>query len=217
MESLLYIMGLDAAADVNEYLGRMDTAAEYRTRADEVRTAVNKYCTGVNGMIQDGPGYEDYSQHCQVFAAITNTVTGEQAKKNLEVTLDNKEDYAQCSVAMAYYLFRALEKTGMYERTDECWNVWRKMVENKLTTCVEDGVNGRSDCHAWGALALYELPSVVLGVRPAAPGYKKIAIEPHPGYMTSASGDVITPRGMVHVEWKKNDDGTLNVKTSGIE
>lgn len=217
MESLLYIMGLDAAADVNEYLGRMDTAAEYRTRADEVRAAVNKYCTGANGMIQDGPGYEDYSQHCQVFAAITNTVTGERARKNLEITLDHKDDYAQCSVAMAYYLFRALKKTGMYERTDECWNVWRKMVENKLTTCVEDGVNGRSDCHAWGALALYELPSVVLGVRPAAPGYEKIAVEPHPGYMTSASGDVITPRGMVHVEWKKNDDGTLDVKTSGID
>lgn len=216
MESLLYILGLTAAADVNDYLGRHDTAAEYRTRADAVRAAVNAWCTGANGMIQDGPGYEAYSQHCQVFAAITDTVTGERARKNLEITLDHPEDYAQCSVAMAFYLFRALEKTGLYERTDACWDVWRRMVDDRLTTCVENSVTGRSDCHAWGALALYELPSVVLGVRPAAPGYAKIAVDPHPGTMTAASGDVITPKGTVHVEWTKREDGSLNLKTAGI-
>ena len=85
------------------------------------------------------------------------------------------------------------------------------MVKNNLTTCVEDGVNERSDCHAWGALALYELPSVVLGVRPAAPGYEKIAIDPHPGYMTAAKGEVITPRGMVSVEWTLDGNGKVQM------
>ncbi|MFR6330075.1 MAG: hypothetical protein ACLUOI_15400 [Eisenbergiella sp.] len=36
------------------------------------------------------------------------------------------------------------------------------MLKKDLTTCV-GGVNERSDCHAWGALALYELPPAVQG------------------------------------------------------
>ena len=87
----------------------------------------------------------------------------EKGRENLKRTLEAKEDYAQCSVAMAYYLFRALQKAGLYEETDREWDLWRNMVKKNLTTCVEDGVNERSDCHAWGALALYELPAVVLG------------------------------------------------------
>lgn len=57
---------------------------------------------------------------------------------------------AQCSVAMGYYLFRAMEKAGIYEKTECQWDLWRNMVRNHLTTCVEDGVKERSDCHAWG-------------------------------------------------------------------
>ncbi len=76
------------------------------------------------------------------------------------------------------------------------------MLDNHLTTCVENFLDERSDCHAWGSLALYELTSVTLGVRPAAPGYQKISIQPVPGYLDYAKGDVITPHGMVHVEIK---------------
>ena len=74
------------------------------------------------------------------------------------------------------------------------------MVENHLTTCVENDTDTRSDFHAWGALLCYELPAVILGVRPAAPGFPKVRIEPQVGTLREASGDVITPRGMIHVE-----------------
>lgn len=82
-----------------------------------------------------------------------------------------------------------------------------KNGKDNLTTCVEDGVNGRSDCHAWGSLILFELPAVVLGVHPAAPGYEKIAVEPNPGYLEWAKGEVITKKGMVKVSWKKTESG----------
>lgn len=60
----------------------------------------------------------------------------------------------------------------------------------------------RSECHAWGALALYELPSTVLGVRPGAPGYETIIVDPKPGHLTYASGTVHTPKGDIQVSWK---------------
>ena len=58
MESLLYIMGLDHAAKVLDYLGRSQVAQEYRSRADEVRKAVNTYCRDEAGMYTDGPGIQ---------------------------------------------------------------------------------------------------------------------------------------------------------------
>lgn len=77
------------------------------------------------------------------------------------------------------------------------------MLKLHCTTCIESDSYSRSECHAWGALALYELPSVILGVRPMKPGYQSVRIAPVPGYMTHASGTVKTPKGEVRVSWMK--------------
>ena len=85
------------------------------------------------------------------------------------------------------------------------------MLKDNLTTCVENDTDARSDCHAWASLMCYELPAVTLGVRPAAPGFAKARIAPQPGAIKEASGDVITPKGFVHVEWKRETDGSLSL------
>ncbi len=206
MESLLYIMGLEHGAKLAHYVGREGIAKEYESRAEQVKNAIRTHCMGQNGMLQDGPGIEEYSQHCQVFAILTDTIDLEQGQANLIKTLENKQDYAQCSFAMAFYLYRALEKCGLYEYTNELWDLWRDMLKNNLTTCVEDPVGQRSDCHAWGALALYELPSVILGVRPTKPGFAEFEVKPVAGHFTWAEGEVITPKGMLAVNWKKNGE-----------
>lgn len=41
---------------------------------------------------------KEYSQHCQVFALLTDTVTVENGRIYLERTLSDSETYAQCSV-----------------------------------------------------------------------------------------------------------------------
>ena len=206
MESLLYILGLQYAAKIADYLQRSEIAADYRIRASRVQYAVNQYCVGENGFYQDGPGVDSYSQHTQVFAVLTDTVSKEAGKKLLEATLLHPERYAQCSVAMMFYLFEALKKCGLYRYSDRLWNIWRDMVSNNLTTCAEDSLMSRSDCHAWGALALYELPSAILGVKPGKPGYDQILIEPQTQTMDWARGSVATPKGEVQVSWYKDQD-----------
>ncbi|MCD8124091.1 MAG: glycoside hydrolase family 78 protein [Lachnospiraceae bacterium] len=201
METLLYIYGLQHAAELADYLGRGEEARLYRARAERAQEAVRRYCMGKNGMVQDGPGLEEYSQHCQVFALLTDTVDPEQGKASLLKTIE-EPGFTQCTVAMRFYLFRALEKTGLYAYTGRYWETWREMVRRHCTTCVESEAYPRSECHAWGSLILYELPCVTLGVRPAAPGYRKVRIAPVPGYMTYASGTVKTPQGEVRVSWK---------------
>ena len=205
IDSLMYCLGLAAAGDLAGFIGRQDQAAAYRARAEELRQAIRRSCTGQNGMLQDGPGLAQYSQHVQVFGVLTGTLIGQEARAALEQTLDDP-DIPQCTVAMGFYLFRALEQCGLYHRTFHLWDKWRRMLDNHLTTCVEsDGSYTRSDCHGWGALALYELPSAILGVRPAKPGYAAVSFKPAAGTLTHASGEVITPRGLIRASWSLAD------------
>lgn len=213
MESLLYLLGLQKAAELAEYIGRAELADEYRGYAAGLIGNIRRCCMNDDGWIQDGPGVDSYSQHCQVFGVLTGVLDQEQGRRFLLETLEHRQKYAQCTVSMAWYLFRALEQTGLYSYTDRCWEVWRQMVRSHMTTVAESDSNPRSDCHAWGALILYELPSAILGVRPSAPGYEEIAVEPVPGYLTWAKGEVITPKGIVSVEWERNEEG-LRVQTS---
>lgn len=210
IESLLYLYGLQSAEIIAKHLGQSNFAEEYSNKAENIQSAIRKYCVGDNGMIQDGPGVEEYSQHCQVFGILTHTLTEDQGRSNLQRTIDHKQDYAQCSVAMSFYLFRALEKVGLYQLSNDYWNIWREMLRKNSTTSVESSAAERSECHAWGAVALYEMPAVILGVQPASPGYEEIRIKPNPGYLKSAKGDVMTPKGNVHVEWRIVD-GQMNL------
>ena len=222
MESLLYVYGLQHAACLAEYIGRMDTASEYRERARQVQKAVRRLCRQADGLLTDGPcellmeegevPVLHSSQQVQVFGVLTGTLDPESGRRNLIRTMEEK-GHPQCTVAMSFYLFRALEKTGLYEKTNSLWDAWRKMVYDGCTTCIESENYARSECHAWGALALYEMPSAFLGVRPAAPGYEKIQVSPHAEYLDWAEGTVKTPAGDVRVSWaRKGEKLDLNVE-----
>ena len=214
MESLLYLYGLQHAAELADFVGRTGLAEEYRERAETLKANVRFSCLGrykEQTMIQDGPGVDEYSVHCQVFAILTGVVTPEAGKHMLQMSLDDSR-LPQASVAFAFYLFRALEKCGWYEKTSELWELWRKMLRNHMTTCVENDTDERSDCHAWASLICYEMPAVILGVRPAAPGFAKVHIDPKPGNVQFAEGDVITPRGPINVAWRKRKNGSCELK-----
>ena len=216
MESLLYLYGLQKAAELASWLGEAETARTYSRQAAELRQAIRTHCMDQSGMLTDGPGRAEISQQAQVFGILTGTLTAGEGRRNLRRSVEDTA-IPQCTVAMCFYLFRALEETGLYEYTDRYWDIWRGMVQNGCTTCVESpGSYARSECHAWGALALYELPSVILGVRPTAPGYERLAVCPHPARLTHASGTVYTPRGEVHVSWVMTDGG-MKLSVDGAE
>ena len=202
MESLLYLYGLKAAAELAEYIGRDGVASEYRGRAERLKTAILKNCIGKDGMLQDGPGIELYSTHCQVWAVLNDLFPLEQSRRNLENTFDQK-GIPQCSVSMSFYLLLALKKTGMLKKADRMWDMWRTMAANNLTTCVENSTDQRSDCHAWGALILYALPVVYLGIRPTEPGFAEYERKPELGHFQWIRGEVATPAGIISCDVQK--------------
>ena len=67
------------------------------------------------------------------------------------------------------------------------------------------------EVHAYGVSALAHFYTNILGVRPAEPGFRKIAIAPHPGGLQWARGKISTPKGPVTISWKA-ESGVFNLE-----
>jgi hypothetical protein len=86
------------------------------------------------------------------------------------------------------------------------------MADTDLTTWPEEPWLARSFCHAWSCTPLYEYLAEVLGVKPAAPGFARVRIEPRTFGLTWADGRVPTAYGDIEVCWRL-EEGEFRVKT----
>ena len=200
--NLTLAAALQTAAAMMRHTGRPDVAAEYEARHARIHTSVEQHCWSEEaGMYLEGPGYAAFSQHAQVWAVLSGLAQGERAHLVLTNAL-RKQGIAQCSFPWMYLLFRALEEADLYGETEALWDLWKDLIPQRLTTVPEIPFDTRSDCHAWGALPLYEFIRLGLGVRPAEPGWDRIRIEPRMLFLGKASGKAVTPNGQVDVAWE---------------
>ena len=210
--TLAYVLG--EASDLLAAMGYSELAGKYQNRKAQISETVNALCWDASRqMYREGPGFDQFSQHAQMWAVLSETVTGDTAADLMRRAIGDK-DLVQCSFVMMFYLFRALEKTEQYELTEPLWEVWKELLPLDLSTVPEiPGPYTRSDCHAWGSLLLHEIPHTFFGVRAAEPGYKSLVIRPLGQYMGDFSGRVYTPRGDVEMKgtWS---DGELHVSGS---
>jgi hypothetical protein len=194
-------MGLQAAARLMRATGRPAVAEEYLQRADALLAAVERSCWDeAVGLYREGPNTPQYSQHAQVWAVLTGLAKGDRARAILNRALDDKS-LLPCSFTMMYFLFRALESAGLYGRTRELWDMWKGLLSLGCTTVPEIPEQPRSECHAWGALALWDFPRYFLGVREADDGWRTAVIDPQALWLGDCSGTAATPKGPVQIAW----------------
>jgi len=202
IQNLVYSYALGVCVEIMNFMGHTQLAAVYENEKAGILEKVDKLCwSQEKGMYKEGPSYEEYSQHAQLWAVLSGLAKGEKAKQIMNHALTDKS-LIPCSFVLQFYLFRALETAGMYEKTEKLWDLWKCLIDLDLTTVPEiPGKYTRSECHAWGSLVLHELPRKFLGVEPLEPGYAKILIRPQGLYMQEISGNVPTPHGEVYVKW----------------
>lgn len=212
VENLVYVHFLKLAADLMDRLGHTQDAGFYRDEAAGLMDKIRALCWDEERkLFREGPTTREYSQHSQMYAVLDELVTGEEARALMRRTLDEK-DLVQCTFPLQFTLFRALEKAGLYEETERLWPLWQRLLDENVTTIPEvPGEHTRSDCHAWGAMLLYEYPAKILGVYPKEPGFKVIGIKPQGLFMKQAAGSVPTPFGPVQVEWRA-ENGEFAIK-----
>lgn len=204
---------LQCGAKLNAVCGRTDVAREYLGLAEELKENTNRvFWDEEKGLYADNVDHTRFSQHMQTWCTLSGTAKPRRAKQIMKnsLTLDAKATYA-----FAYFYFRALEAVGMYSYTEEMMSSYRGLLKLGCTTIPETPTESRSDCHAWGALAIYEFSATILGVRTYNVEEKSISIKPYIEGRDSARGTVSTIAGNVFVSWRKtNNELTIHVKSN---
>ncbi|HXG68530.1 MAG TPA: alpha-L-rhamnosidase C-terminal domain-containing protein [Blastocatellia bacterium] len=201
------------AVQMEDALGSKALAAEYRRAEAQLRSAAQQlYWDAGRRLYADTPKKADFSQHTNVLAILAGMIEGEQARDLLNrILADNS--LVQCSIYFRHYLHSAVNKAGEGDRYLDLLGEWRAMLDRGLTTWAETADPARSDCHAWGSSPNYELFRTVLGIDSAAPGFRRVVIQPFPGKLKQVSGAIPHPKGEVAVSLRLSN-GKMEAEVS---
>jgi hypothetical protein len=222
--TLQFIEALRDAADLEERLGDPSRAAVYSAHADQAAEAIRKLCWDEkNGLVADTPARSHFSQHANALAVWLDVIPAAQQKSVMQKILAVDSGAASGNAAAVkmsdasyyfrFYLARALEHAGMADAYLSTLQPWRRMLQFGLTTWAETPEPTRSDSHAWSAHPNYDLLRLVAGIRPTAPGFAELAIEPHLGELKQLSATMPVPKGIVKVSYAVEPAGTTATVT----
>lgn len=156
LQSLFFVYAVQSLCRLLPRFHRESLAEYYQGECEAILKTVEGTCFDpARGLYKEGPRTDEYSQHTQIYAVLTGLAEGERARGIMEKALEDKS-LIPCSFMQRYYLFRALEKAGMYDRTEALWQDWQDFIDLHCTTFPETPFDPRSDCHAWSALPLWE-------------------------------------------------------------
>jgi hypothetical protein len=197
-------------------LGKKQEAAELLTQESTAQAAFQeKFFDPSTGLYRDGVGTEHTSLHANLFPLAFGLVPADQ-RPHIAQWLAGRGMAG--SVYAAQYLLESLFENGEDAAalgliTAPGDRSWRHMVEDGATITWEawdQKYKPNQDWnHAWGAAPANLLPRFVLGAQPLTPGWGRALIQPHPGTLTSAEGQIPTPRGEISVSWKQTTKFSL--------
>jgi alpha-L-rhamnosidase len=207
--TLQFIEALRDAAEMERALGDAARAATYSNRAERAADAVWKLCWNERrGLLADSPAQSHFSQHANALAVWLDVIPRErQAAVMRQVLAATESAMSTASYYFTYYVTRAMEHAGLAGEYLSTLKPWLRMLDLGLTTWAEQPEPTRSDSHAWSAHPNYDLLRVVAGIRPDAPGFAKIVIEPHLGTLQRVDASMPHPKGHVSVSIRRTGEG----------
>ncbi len=156
LENLLFVCGCQSLIRILPLFHRSELAAHYSGECEKLLKLIReREFDPERGLLKEAADLPEYSQHSQIFGVLTGLFEGEEAKEVMEKVLTD-DSLILCSFVQRFYLFRALEKAGIYDRTEALWADWQHMIDLHCTTFPETPYMPRSECHGWSALPLYE-------------------------------------------------------------
>jgi alpha-L-rhamnosidase len=202
-----FITALDETAELARLLGRDDEAAALTREADGLRTALHRrFWSEEEGLYFDRPGGPEVSQYGNAWAIACGAADA-RTRERILARFPGDEKLAPGSFFCWHLVFRALRLSGQYDRMPDFLGPWHESIDAGLDTFVEENSYWRSLCHAWSAHPVLECLQGVLGVTPAAPGFASIRVAPQRCGLAWARGRVCTPRGLVEVAWRQDEQG----------
>jgi alpha-L-rhamnosidase len=225
----IYFETLTDASLMADALGQPEQAEAYRQAAASLRTAINRYLfnpsTGLYklsdqqgaAVAEDGNslavlfGVAPAAKDAAILAALAKTLpstpygpmaftadAGLQNGVSPFVTNDEvRALFASGDTASALSLLQRLWGYMDGPGRDYTGADWELVGPNGAPGFG----NETSLAHGWSSGATADLSSYVLGVRPTTAGFNTWSLDPHPGSLSWAEGNVPTPHGTIEVRW----------------
>jgi alpha-L-rhamnosidase len=218
--SMLLAGALRAGENCAAVLGESAAAAELRRRRAKLTRALNRLWDPLLGSYPDalldrtGTPSRKTSQHTSMLAVMCGVATPAIARQAVRNLLQPPRGMTRVASPFAMqFFYEALEEAGELDAiVDSIREKFGPMAAAGASTVWEmfpgadfetRGFPTRSHCHAWAANPLYFLHRIVLGIRPTKPGGRVFTISPWVRGLDFAAGATATPRGPVHVAWRR--------------
>ena len=201
--ALQYVKALQNASEIFAYFEMNDEATKYSNLATRIQKSVMDKCYDLEkGMIAETPNKEKFSQHTNIMAILTSTVSDDEMKPMMKKILDDNS-LIQTTIYYKFYLFNALQKAGMGDEYLNLLSNWTNQLDQGLTTFAETDIEPRSECHAWSASPNYHFLRIVAGIYPADKHFEKVMVEPNFGELNKFSATMPHPNGVIAVTLKR--------------
>ncbi|MBD0381463.1 family 78 glycoside hydrolase catalytic domain [Paenibacillus sp. WST5] len=220
-QNMFFVQALRSAALLADGVDE-ECAERYRSRADDMKTAINAFLWSkerqafVDCIHSDGRISETFSMQTQVVAYLCGIADDTRLRRLETYIVTPPHEFVQIgSPFMSFFYYEALAKLGRFDvMLDDMRIQYGKMIEHDATTCWEMYPNStenranpnlltRSHCHAWSAGPGYFLGAFVLGVRGLDPGWSKVLVEPQIADLSWARGTVPLPgQGRIDISWR---------------
>lgn len=245
----IYVEALRDAAELAEAQKRFGQSAAFQTQAAHVAAAVNRYlwdpALGAYTVSDSQPGvFAEDGNALAILAGIAprNEVTTIlTTMRRLWTTPYGPQPY---SVSSGYKAdispfvanlevqarFSAGDTTGALALIDQLWGY---MLEpgtyatgtfwEALDSSGAPALAGfTSLAHGWASGPTPDLSAYVLGIQPRTSGYRTWIVEPQPGSLRWAEGQMPTPYGPIDINWNNGAKGAFSLEvaspadTSGV-
>lgn len=208
--NLQMVLALQAKAEIERAVGDELLAERDESSAKTLLDAIfAAYWSEERQMIADDLQHKYFSEHSQCLAILSGLLDEEMEAK-LAHALLNEPVLARTTIYYTHYLFETYRKIGATDAFIKRLDIWNTLKANGFRTTFETPEPSRSDCHAWGAHPLYHIAATIAGIRPAAPGFQKVLVQPLPGAWGDIDVRIPHPNGWISVQ------GTLIVLPEGV-
>jgi hypothetical protein len=201
----LYVYALQKGVELEQACGEAELAARYQRLARETVEALTaQYWCEEKGLYADNAEHTNFSEHSQCLAVLSRLLSTEQCRR-IEAGITGASELLRPSVYFLHYYFELCQMTGRSDLFFQRLQAWYQMLDLDFKTTYEnlDPFTNRSDCHAWAAHPLYHYFATILGIRPAAPGFRSVMITPLLGSLASSGGTLVHPQGELRVSFQQ--------------
>ncbi|WP_431877282.1 alpha-L-rhamnosidase C-terminal domain-containing protein [Amycolatopsis sacchari] len=231
----LYVQALSDAAQLAKALGRQADADRWQQRAQAVSTAINTYLwdPAAGAYLDAANGPVRHGQDGNSIAVVAGVADQARAQSALDYLathtalpygnafMDNdtligegsKRVYAFTSYPELQAQFRTGQADSAIDQIKRTYG-WMAGHDPGVTDWKGIGPDGSlyegaytSAAHGWSTGVLPALTNDLLGVTPVTPGFATWSVEPHPGSVAWARGQVPTPHGPLTVSWRQTGRG----------